>query len=223
MNCRFPNFAPLRQRISPLLLFALSAFAPSWCAAEGVLFDQSVYQVAPGETFAIQVLIDGELGTPEADPVSAGLFSYGWQVTFDSTKATVDNVDVPDALDFFAFAPGASIVTDPGLIAAEGNVDQVAFDPYEGSLLATITLVNTAPVPEEYLLTLSLAPHFPGEELFLDGKGIVLDDNLVFGTARVIVAIPEPASGALLGLGGLGALILGRRVARKPKQCGSSS
>ncbi len=65
----------------------------------------------------------------------------------------------PDALDYFAFAPGASINrTDPGLIAAEGNVDQVALKPYEGDPpLATITLVNTALIPEEYLLTLGLA------------------------------------------------------------------
>ncbi len=184
----------------------------------GVLFDKSIYQVAPGEVFDVQVLIDGDISTPVAESLANGLFSYGWQLTFDSSKATVDGVTVPAALDFFAFAPGASLTADPGLAGAEGNVDQITLTPYQDSLLATITLQNLALVPDTYDLTLSLAPHFPTEQLFLDGQGNVLDDTLVFGTARVIVAVPEPAGVGLAVIGVSGAGLSIRR-ARSKRRC----
>jgi hypothetical protein len=160
----------------------------------GVVFDRSVYQVAPGETFDIQVLLDGDLSTPEADALASGLFSYSWQMTFESANASVDTILVPPELDYFAFLDGASIKTFADVAAVEGNINQVTLEPYEGSLLATISLTNLAPVPTEYDLTLSLAPHLPKEQLFLDGEGNVLDDDLFFGAARVVVAIPEPGT-----------------------------
>lgn len=189
---------------------------PAALCAQGVVFDRAIYQVAPGETFDVQVLLDANLATPEADPLENGLFSYGWQVAFDSSKATIDGLTVPAPLDFFGFATGASIVTDPGLAAAEGNIDQVTLTPYGDSLLATITLTNVAAVPDEYDLTLSLAPHFPTEQLFLDGEGNVLDDTLVFGVARVVVAVPEPSAFIIAAFG---ALTLGVWHVRKSRRC----
>lgn len=201
-------------------LLALICGMPSALLAQGVVFDRTIYQVAPGETFDVQVLIDGDLGTAFPDPLDSGLFSYGWQMEFDAAKASIDSVTVPAELDFFGFVPGATIVADPGLAAAEGNIDQVTLTPYEGSLLATITLTNLAPAPDEYSLTLSLAPHFPTEQLFLDGDGNVLDDALVFGVARVVVAVPEPSAFMIAACGALGLVVF--RV-RKRLQCGSSS
>jgi hypothetical protein len=199
-------------------LAALLAFSASPAFADpGVLFDRSVYQVAPGESFDVQVLLDGDISTPVADAVANGLFSYGWQMQFDGAKASVDGLAVPAELDFFGFAAGASVATGPGLAAAEGNIDQLAFTPYPDSLLATVTLKNLALAPDTYDLTLSLAPHFPTEQLFVDGAGNVLDDTLVLGTAKVVVAVPEPSSFTLAA--GLGAIALVAARRRKLPPC----
>lgn len=212
------RFNPFSARLVAVLAAVCSM--PQLALGQGVVFDRAVYQVAPGETFDVLVSIDANLATAIAEPLDNGLFSYGWQMQFDPAKASINAVTVPAPLDFFGFAPGANVATDFGLAGAEGNVDQVTFTPYEDSLLATITLVNNAPVPDEYDLTLSLAPHFPPEQLFLDGDGNVLDDALVFGVARVVVAVPEPSTFALAALG---AVALAARRKRKSGRCGSSS
>jgi hypothetical protein len=215
----FMHFDTLKHRVARWAILAVAMLiSPAVLCAQGVVFDRAIYQVAPGETFDVQVLLDANLATSEANPLENGLFSYGWQVAFDSSKATIDGLTVPAPLDYFGFASGASIVTDPGLAAAEGNIDQVMLTPYGDSLLATITLTNIALVPDEYDLTLSLAPHFPTEQLFLDGEGNVLDDTLVFGVARVVVAVPEPSA---CGLAALSALTLGVWRARKTRRCAS--
>ena len=192
MNVRFLGLMTL---VGALLLTSRTAVAEP-----GLLFDQSIYQAAPGETFEVQVLIDGDVATAAADAVANGLFSYGWQFEFDSAKASVDGLLVPAELNYFGFAAGASVTTGPGLAAAEGNIDQVAFTPYQDSLLATVTLKNLVR-PDSYDLTLSLAPHFPTEQLFVDGQGNVLDDTIVLGTAKVLVAVPEPGTITLAGIG----------------------
>jgi hypothetical protein len=212
------SFLALMTIVGAWLLRPQAAFAEP-----GVLFDQSIYQVAPGETFDVQVLIDGDVATAAADAVANGLFSYGWQFEFDSAKASVDGLLVPAKLDYFGFASGASVTTGPGLAAAEGNIDQLVFATYEDSLLATVTLKNLALAPDSYDLTLSLAPHFPTEQLFLDGHGNVLDDAIVLGTAKVLVAVPEPGTIAVAGIG-LGVAALCRvRFGRNARRCARSS
>lgn len=215
MNRRFLG---LMMLVGGLLLTSRTAVAEP-----GVLFDQSIYQVAPGESFDVQVLIDGDVATAAADAVANGLFSYGWQFEFDSAKASVEGLVVPAELNYFGFAAGASVTTGPGLAAAEGNIDQVAFTPYQDSLLATVTLKNLAIAPDSYDLTLSLAPHFPTEQLFVDGQGNVLDDTIVLGTAKVLVAVPEPGTITLAGIG-LGVAALCRaRIGRNARRCARSS
>lgn len=181
-------------------------------AAPIVTTDQPVYTVKPNQAFTVEVLIDAELGLPGIQTLEAGLFSNGWQMTFDATKATVDLLTVEPALDFFAFLPGANTDVGPGFVEAEGNIDQIANQPYFGARLATIELTNLAPRGEMYFLQLALKQHFPTEQLFLDGDGVVLDSRLLFGSAKVIV-IPEPASLVLAGLAllGLAAVAIGRR------------
>ncbi len=205
-------------RIRPAYAFALAACfvlvaRAALAQTAGVVFDRSVYQVAPGETFDLQVLLDGDLSTTEPDTIANGLFSYSWQLTFASANANVANILVPAELNYFGFVDGANILSNPGLVGVEGNVNQVTVKPYDGSLLATISLTNLADVPSEYDVTLSLAPHLPKEQLFLDGQGNVLDDDLFFGSARVIVAVPEPACAALalVSVGALGAVCWRKR------------
>ena len=70
-----------------------------------------------------------------------------------------------------------------------------------------ITLTNLAVGPDSYPLRLEFFRTVgPNEQFFLDGAGAVLDGQIEFGEALVVV-IPEPSAGALiaiaLGLGGL--------------------
>lgn len=220
-----PTRTGMRRYSLRILMLAslVSAGAGSAFGQPGVLFDRSIYQVAPGEFFDVFVLLDGDTSTPAAEPLANGLFSYGWRMEFESTKATIDGVTIPTALDYFGFVPGASLTADPGLAGAEGNIDQVTLTPYEDSLLATMRLQNLALAPDTYDLTLSLAPHFPTEQLFLDGQENVLDDTLVFGTARVVVAVPEPAGMMLAALISVGAGVSSIRRTRKSRRCARSS
>lgn len=179
-----------------------------------VTFDQAVYVVRPGEAFNPEILIDGEVGLIGVQPVPNGLFSFGLQMTFPAADATANGVAVVPALNFFGFAAGASTVVGSGHIDAEGNIDQVGLLlPYTGSSLATAMLQNNAPVGSVYFLQLALHPHFPTEQLFLDGAGNVLDSTMVFGSARVVV-IPEPSALCLAALGACAIMFRLRRVRR---------
>ncbi|MDZ4779225.1 MAG: PEP-CTERM sorting domain-containing protein [Planctomycetia bacterium] len=213
-----------RSLLGLMTIVGALLLAPQAAVAEpGLLFDQSIYQVAPGESFDVQVLIDGDVATAAADAVANGLVSYGWQFDFDGAKASVDGLVVPAELNYFAFAAGASITSGPGLAGAEGNIDQVTFTPYQDSLLATVTLKNLALAPDSYDLTLSLAPHFPTEQLFVDGQGNVLDDTIVLGTAKVLVAVPEPGTITLAGIGVCIAATCRARLGRNSRRCARSS
>lgn len=217
--CRFarPLSRPLgcrRSGLSLALAWALLTLSSGLVQAAPIVTPgQLVYQVKPNESFTVEVLFDAELGLPGIQPWPDGLFSVGWQMSFDSTKAMVDSLTVAPELDYFGFLPGANTSVGPGQVEAEGNIDQIAFTPYFGSLLATIDLTNTAMRGDSYTLQLALKQHFPTEQLFLDGNGVVLDDILLFGSARVFV-IPEPSSLIGLVLGGLTVLGLGARRRR---------
>jgi len=76
--------------------------------------------------FEVKVVIDGDEDTPDVQPAPDGLFSYGWDLTFNAVKATADTVTVEPQLDFLGFAPGAQVTTGPGAARAKGTIEQVA-------------------------------------------------------------------------------------------------
>ncbi|MAE63771.1 MAG: hypothetical protein CMJ18_05820 [Phycisphaeraceae bacterium] len=176
-----------------------------------VQFDQSNFVVAqPGEPFDVDVVFDGDDGTPGLQPLPEGLHSYSWEISVDPAKASVDGITVEPDLDFLGFAAGARITLGSGTGEAKGNTDQVAFIPYAGTDFATVSLTNLATEPDSYVLSLSIARDFPSEDVFIDGNGAVRDSEINFGTALVIV--PEPAT---LGLIALLAHLVGARRARR--------
>ncbi len=176
-------------------------------------FDQEEYVVTSvDEPFSVQVLIDANDQTPELDPVRGGLFSFGTKFTFDATKAEIkdaSDIAIQDDLDHFGLSDGGFIEVSAGAAAGKGNIDQSVnpLEPFAGNLLMTTTVSNKAAPLDEYLLTLETFRTLgPNEQIFLNGSGDSLDDDIVFGTARVRV-IPEPTSGLFLALGGVMFLI----------------
>ncbi len=208
--------------LASLALFTV--FPTARTLAVTVKFNQDVYIVTPSmPSFDVGVVIDGDDIAPGLQPVTNGLFSYGWQFTFDQTKATVDNIAVVPDLNFFDFNPGAQTSIGPGLGGARGNID-LSGPAYGGTSLATVSMTNLATAPDSYLLTLAIDPIFPTEQVYVDGAGNVLDPQMLFGTALVIIrddnggpgdnVIPEPSVGAAMGLWIVSLLGCRRRRAR---------
>jgi len=166
-------------------------------------FDQDVYFVTgPGDTIEARISLDADPATDRDDGLMRGLFSFGAATDFDATKAQVGSVaDIAAAarLDFFGFAAGSFESVAAGFAGVKGNIDQLVnpLVPYGGTLLAKITFTNLATGPDSYPLGLDFFNTLgANEQLFLDGTGTVLDPQIRFRSARVVV-IPEPTAGAL--------------------------
>ena len=179
-----------------------------------VRFDQPVYFVQPGQSSVpVGILIDP---APEA-----GLFSYGVTLKFDSAMASVPDssaVKVVPPLNFDGVrGAGANIQLAAGTASVKGSVDTSlpAGTAYSGSLIGVFEVKNQAPAGSSYLLELSLNRTLgPSESVFVDGKGQVLDSGLTFGTAQIIVQVPEPGMLSLVGIGSIGLLFSGWREGR---------
>jgi hypothetical protein len=169
-----------------------------------VHFDQDVYYVnGPGDTVDAMILLDADAATEGDDPLAEGLFSFGVATTFNGIKAQVSSdsdISAAAELDFFGFASGAFASVTPGFAGVKGNIDQTAnpLIPYGAPLLAKIQFTNLASAADSYPLQLDFFETLGvNEQLFIDGAGTVLDDQIRFRSARVVV-VPEPTSYALL-------------------------
>lgn len=166
-------------------------------AAFRVQFTQNEYVLnSPTERFLVQVVIDADAVRPGNQPVPSGLLSMGVRITPEAAKAKVANageISIVPALDSDGgFGPGARAVnTFVGSATAKGFVPLID-PPYAGTSLVSfwVTGVSSA-MP--YNLSLSLFREAPTESVFVTGGGQVIDEQIVFGTARVTL-IPEPAA-----------------------------
>ncbi|MHC1763416.1 MAG: Ig-like domain-containing protein [Verrucomicrobiia bacterium] len=186
------------------LLLAIFTVAHSVCAGLPctVRFDRPRYDIVPGESLVVQLVLDP---APEA-----GLHSFGISMLFDSAHARasdVDSISVAPALNFDGVnGPGAVRRAATGIISAKGTVDglvaPISFsaDP----LLLTVTLKDLeAPGPyvlrAEFYRTLG-----PTEQIFVDGLGNVLDGSITFRDAlvnyRPIVSVAAPVDGSTIQL-----------------------
>ena len=179
-------------------------------------FDQPAYNVLPGAAVSVQVLLDADTLAVGDQPTPGGLLSMGITVGFDSTKAVVGDISkVVLPLELRSDGLGGPPVLEvaPGQAKALGAVNVfTATEGYGGTLLATIEITNLALLGDSYALSLSRYSASPTFANFVDWNGIVLDNQVSFGSTIVNV-VPEPASLALLGLGGLGLLLKRRRAA----------
>jgi hypothetical protein len=171
-------------------------FAARTHAALIVDFDQDSYALAQGQNFDVQVHLDADDATPGMQPLPEQLFSFGFKMNFDSTKVSVESVEVVPELDFFLFGPGAQISVDAGVASVKGNVALGTSD-YIGTLLATLTLTDLAPEP--YSLTLADNKSSPTDDVFVDGANTTRDDEITFGSSAVHV-VPEASTAGPAGL-----------------------
>jgi hypothetical protein len=165
-----------------------------------VHFNQSNYNLQPGGTIPVSVVIDPVPG--------GGLFSYGVSVSFDpaGTLLAFAGINVPKDLDFNGvLGPGASQMITDGAAAVKGTVNfsLVPIQAYSGAVLATFLVTDRSGVAGSSTpLTLSLYRTLgPSEHVFVDGQGQALDDKLTFGSTTITV-IPEPGILSLLLVGG---------------------
>ena len=192
------------------LFLTAGAAAPRAQADLRIHAELDRYEVTPGGPFDIRVHLDADDGLPGDQKLPNGLVGYGVKLEFDPEKlALVDPnpIRVPDALNFNGFSAGAARQTGDGFAGVKGNIDQLGFEPYEESWIASF-LVKDISGGGAYEVKLS--PHRtlgPSEELFVDGAGAVLDARMQFATAQ-IVAVPEPSM-AWMFLAGLGVLAYG--------------
>jgi hypothetical protein len=163
-------------------------------------FDKDEYVVhGPGETIDAVLLIDGQLTSPEDDPIAKGLFSYAVRLDFDGTKAQlagVADISVPSELENFGFSSGAFREVSLGMGGVKGNIDQNSspLDPYFDARLATFQITNLASAPDSYPLDLDFFRTLGvNEQFFLDGQFSLLDADIQFRSSRVLV-VPEPFS-----------------------------
>lgn len=214
--------------LSVRALLQAVAWAVGWCCALSaarlpaellVTFDQPKYFVnGPGDQVEVSVLIDGLDSTPEFDPVRRGLYSFAVRTTFDGGKAkldTADDIDPVAELTYLGFNAGAFEALGLGFAGVKGNIRQQTspLEPYGGSLLAKITLTNLATGPDSYPLRLEFFRTVgPDEQFFLDGAGTVLDADIEFGQAEIVV-IPEPPTMVLVLFAGAGLAL--RRAGRR--------
>lgn len=177
--------------------------------AQGSLFvgfDKQVYQ--PGERFAVQVKLDADDTAADRqdeshrvwDDLPYGLFSLAISVQIEGSGARVGGIqDVQLAEDLNDDGTGrpAMIQVTEGFIKIRGALKPSAGDFYHGNPLMTLFLTDPPSRDEPYTLSLHLLKSSPREQVFIDGLGNVLDDQITFGTATVGM-IPEPASLSML-------------------------
>jgi hypothetical protein len=207
------------RRTSARLVLAASLAAvalvgcPAVQAAPSVHFDKTSYNVTPGGTLAVQVLLDMDPAQAGDQPVAGGLLSMGVKITFDGGKANVSdvsNIVLPESLQ--DDGAGGPPLKEVAIGSARAFGSQNIFTTTEGyasTLLATFNVSDLGPQGDSYTLTLARYSSSPTFSNFVDWAGNAFDSQLSFGSATVNV-VPEPVSLVLFGIGGL--LLARRRV-----------
>ena len=174
-------------------------------------FNADEYQLSSGEIQNVRVMLDSPDPTELAELTNRGLFSMAFQVTFDPSKAAVaaagtpaESIGLPDDLNDDGTGRPPLIEVAPGRVRIRAALATIAPDVYRGEdrgqgvelWLASIPI--TALGDEPFTLNLELLRSGPNDQVFIDGLGNVLDEELVFGSAQVVV--PEPSTAVVLGL-----------------------
>lgn len=176
-------------------------------------FDQGHYDVQLGEPLEVDLILDADDQMSGDQVLVDGLFAMRFRVTFDTALATVASVDdvlLPTILSQTAFG-GPSVAADKlgsGIVEVDAAIQLGTNGIYMGEpgpggqpvmRLATIRLQPLA--TGNFSLGAHLVSRFSGDEVFIDGNGQTIDDdirvldgNTLFDTATVEVVVPEPST-----------------------------
>ena len=207
------------RTISRALILALLAAATSPLVARAdpeysYVFDAPTYVVAPNETVLVSVYLQETLGAGDTSLLSTeGLFGAGVRVTFGGPVAIASESDVIANPEFDQAPPVVDLV--PGDSA--GLLESVDFANPAGAVFGTAFGTDSFRILlGQFRFTAGASP---GETTitaidFLPGTSAdtitgttftVLDDLIQPGSARIqvrgLVAVPEPASLAMLACG----------------------
>ncbi|HIG30437.1 MAG TPA: hypothetical protein EYQ50_22620 [Verrucomicrobiales bacterium] len=146
-----------------------------------ISFERERYDIVPGQPFETKVLISPIPGN--------GLFSFGFSLSHDPDPLLVEGTVIHPDLDFNAVrgAPAITVIEE-GRVGLKGTVDFSASPKatYFESLLATFIIVVADDSTDPVTLTLSSNRSLgPEETLFVDGFGISLDPQVVFGETLI--------------------------------------
>jgi hypothetical protein len=151
-------------------------------------FDKTVYSVAPGASFPVQVYLDMNEAAAGDQMPATGLFSMGVAVTFDPVKASVlttNDISIPAGINTDGWGGPAIREVSSGAARAAGVIPLGAMTGYTNPLVATVTVKNLA--SGTYQLGLALYRTAPWDN-FLDFQGNKLDGlitNFVGATVQV--------------------------------------
>lgn len=162
-------------------------------------FDKDVYRTPAGEDLMLQIILDADGDEPGDQSPENGLFSCGIRVLFESKHAEASDesaISPQPELDFFGFGPGALTESGTGFAAQKGNIDlnSGGLSPYEGTTLGQIRLNTLAASGTSFTLHLEIWKAFPTEDVFIDGKGMILDPLIEAETADVVVQTSDGGS-----------------------------
>jgi hypothetical protein len=146
----------------------------------------------------VQVVIDGNDSTSALEPIPNGLFSYGLQITFDENLVQANSVNVVPELDYIGFSSEADITISNGVVTIKGNIDQESFTPYSGTVLATIEFTDLGIKGSYDLQTAIYRTLGPSEQVWIDGIGTVLDNQMTFKSTEITDADAPVRSRSLI-------------------------
>lgn len=188
----------LRHHWTAIAWVMLGLFLPAGAPAAIIVHtDQPTYGVLPGQSFAIDILIDADGASPGDQFIPGGLFSMGVVLMFNQADASVahgSDIALPAKLDSNGLGGPADKSVGAGRAGAAGALDLFDPLPYGQPLLATITLTNLA-TSGSY--TLDLDRFYSTKANFLDFGGTLLDPQITFSSATVNV-VPEPSIAAIV-------------------------
>lgn len=165
--------------VATVLIAGLWNVSPA--AGVMVQFDRDVYEVNEGATFTAHIQM------PEMP--AAGLFSMGLTVTYDAASAEVVNVSLAPQLNGDGLGGPPRIELSPGVARIAGA--QAGPQIFTGTTLVSVTFANLASLGSSYAVRLETFSSSSQFDVFIDGGGGSLDEQIEFGSATITV-VPAP-------------------------------
>ncbi len=193
--------------------FSVTVTAAAVPVTHKLHFDRDTYEVSQGQSLEVMVIWDGDIEQNGDQGAANGLFSYGVKITVAGSTVqlpVITSIAPAGELDYNGFDVGALTTAGGAMAGLKGTIALNAFEPYFGVLIGTMNIDTAGAAPGAYQLEMTLYRTLgPGEEIFIDFNGTVLDDSIVFESSTLIVQNQaEPVTVPTLNEWGMIALIL---------------